>query len=115
MIKIDTYLEFRKGILFVRISGVIDKYTYKKYYDDVILTIKENGIRYVVLNLEKTENIDLKGINSLFYTYELTRNNKGCLFFTKINNIKKQIDKSHILRYVNVIENELISFDEITI
>ena len=48
MIKIDTYLEFRKGILFVRISGVIDKYTYKKYYDDVILTIKDFFLKMVL-------------------------------------------------------------------
>lgn len=116
MIKIDTCLEFRKGILFIRISGVINKDTYKQYNEKVNDIIKENGIKQVVLNLEKVTQIDLKGINSLYYTYEITINNQGELFFTNINNnIEHRIKKSHILKYVKVLENELISFSKIIV
>lgn len=116
MIKIDTCLEFRKGILFIRISGVISKDTYKQYDEKVNDVIKENGIKKVVLNLKKVTQIDLKGINSIYYTYEITANNKGELFFTNINNnIEQRIKKSHILKYVKVLENELISFSKIIV
>ena len=111
MIKINTYLEFRKGILFVRINGVITKDTSSIYSEDVNEVIKINGIKKVVLNLKKVKEIDLKGINLLFYTYELTKNNKGSLYFTNINNIKEKLDKSHLLKYVDVLENELVSFE----
>ena len=111
MIKINTCLEFRKGILFIRISGAITKDTCTKYSEDVNDLIKDNGIKNVVLNLEKVEQIDLKGINLLFYTYELAKNNKGKLYFTNINNIKERLNKSHILKYVDVLENELVSFE----
>ena len=111
MIKINTCLEFRKGILFIRISGVITKDTYKTYDEEINYIIKNNGIKDVVLNFEETNYIDLKGINLLYYTYELVRNNKGKLFFTNINNIKEKLNKSYILKYVNIIDNELESFN----
>lgn len=112
MIKIDTLFEFRKGILFIRISGEITKNNYEKY-QEIIDTIN-NGINKVVINLDKVTKIDLKGINLLFYIYELVNNNKGKLYLTKINNnINTRINKSHILKYVKVIENELFSFKEI--
>lgn len=116
MINIDTEEEYRKGILFIRIKGDITKKTQDKYYDNVITLIKNNGIRNIVLNLERVEKLDLKGINLLFYTYELTRINKGKLYFTNINtNIKKRIDRSHILRYVDVLKNELESYSKIIV
>ncbi len=116
MIKIDTFLEFRKGILFLRLNGVITKDTYQKYKDDVIDIIKNNGMRNVVINFKEIEDIDLKGINLLYYTYEIIKQNKGILYFTNINDsIIGRIEKSHILRYVKVLENELVSFDEIII
>lgn len=116
MIKIDTLFEFRKGILFVRLTGVMTKNTYQKYNDEVIKIIKENGIKNVVINLNKIYNIDLKGINLLFYTYEIIKNNKGHLILANINDlIKIQIEKSHILKYVKEVDNELVSFDEIIV
>lgn len=111
MIKINTCLEFRKGILFIRISGVITKETCDIYSEDINDLIRINGIKKVVLNLEKVKQIDLKGINLLFYTYELTKNNNGSLYFTNIDNIKERLNKSHILKYVDVLENELVSFE----
>jgi anti-anti-sigma factor len=107
VIKIDTLFEFRKGILFIRLKGVITKNTINEY-QDIIFTIKDNGFKNIVINLEKIYKIDLKGINSLFYTYEIVNKNKGKLYLTNINNlIKDRIEKSHILRYVKVLNNEL--------
>ena len=108
MIKIDTLTEFRKGVLFIRIRGVITKDIHKKYHDEIISMIKDNGIKKVVLNLNEVKRIDLKGINLLYYTYEIIKNNNGNLYFSNINkNIKKRIDSSHILRYISVLENEI--------
>lgn len=115
MIKIDTLFEFRKGVLFIRLRGVINKNTYNDY-DEIISMIKDNGIKNVVINLEKVYKMDLKGINLLFYTYEVVKQNKGILMLTNINSlIKDRIDKSHILRYVKVIEKEIDSFDKIIV
>ena len=108
----DTLFEFRKGVLFVKLKGVITKETIEKYYE-VISMIKDNGIRKVVLNLEKVYKIDLKGINMLFYTYEIINNNKGELYFSNVNdNIRFRIIRSHINRYIKLIEEEIDIFKE---
>lgn len=112
---LNIMFEFRKGVLFVRMGGVINKTTYTKYFE-VINMIVKNGIRTVVLNLENINEIDLKGINSLFYTYEVVRNNKGRLLLSNINkNINKNIVKSHILNYVNVVDNEIEVFNLVVV
>ena len=108
----DTLFEFRKGVLFVRIKGVITHET-EDNYNEVISMIKDNGIRKVVINLKKVYKIDLKGINILFYTYEIIKNNKGELIFSNINdNIIQRIKKSHINKYVKIIDEEIDIFKE---
>ena len=81
---LDILYEFRRGILFIRLKGELTKDTYLKYKNDIIFMIKENGIKNVVLNLEKIRYIDLKGINLLYYTYECLRDNHGILMLTDI-------------------------------
>jgi stage II sporulation protein AA (anti-sigma F factor antagonist) len=113
---LDIIFEFRRGILFVRMNGVLSKNTYLKYKDEVLFMIKENGIRNVVLNLENVNEIDLKGINALFYTYELVRDNNGYLMISNINkNIEKRISKSHLLKYVNTLNHEIESFSKVIV
>ena len=113
---LDILYEFRRGILFIRLEGEITKYTYLNFKHEIIMMIKEHGIRSVVLNLEKVKNIDLKGINTLFYTYESIRDNNGILMLTNINeNIEERILKSHITNYVSVIDSEIDAFEKIII
>lgn len=113
---LDILYEFRRGILFIRLEGELTKDTYLKYKNDIIFMIKENGIKNVVLNLEKIRYIDLKGINLLFFTYECLRDNHGILMLTDINSyIEDRIIKSHITRYVKTIDNELDAFEKIII
>ena len=113
---LDIIFEFRRGILFIRMNGVLTRETYLKYNDEVLLMIKTNGIRSVVLNLDNIYEIDLKGINMLFYTYELVRDNNGYLMLSNINeNIKTKIIKSHLLRYVTALEREIDSFSKIIV
>ena len=111
---LNIIFEFRRGILFVRLNGVLDKTTCIKYKNEVLYMIKENGIKNVVLNLRNLEKIDLKGINLLFYTYELARYNNGRLILSNINElIYKKINNSHLLKYINTIDNEIESFEVI--
>ena len=68
--------EFRKGILFVRLKGDLNKDTVYKLNKKVTNVVKENGIRNIVFNFERLKSIDIKGINSIFYNYELCKKNK---------------------------------------
>ena len=49
MLKIN--LEYRKGILFVRLKGDLTKYTYQSLETYLIPVINKHGIKYLVYNL----------------------------------------------------------------
>ena len=56
MLKIN--MEFRKGILFVRLKGELNKYTYKGLNDYLSPIIEEQGIKYLVINLACLNKMD---------------------------------------------------------
>ena len=59
----ETNIEYKKGVLFVRISGSLDKTNSNKLRKDVIPLILENGFKYVVLNLNNVDVLDNYGID----------------------------------------------------
>lgn len=82
MLKIN--MEFRKGILFIRLKGDLTKLTYQSLNDYLIPIIYNNGIKYVVYNLEKINNLDCFGRLSLKEGYTATKRNNGtCLICGK--------------------------------
>ena len=100
--------EFREGILFVRLKGHLNKDTIDKLNKRVTNVIKENGIRNVVFNFSKLKSIDIKGINTIFYNYELCKKNKGrSLLCGNNDNIRSRLKKSRLINYVYEISDEL--------
>ena len=100
--------EFRKGILFVRLKGHLNKDTVSKLNKRVTNIVKENGIRNIVFNFTNLKSIDIKGINAIFYNYELCKNNEGISMFCGSNEkIKDKLKKSRLINYVYEIKDEL--------
>lgn len=100
--------EFRKGILFVRLKGDLNKDTIYKLNKRVTNVVKENGIRNIVFNFERLRSIDIKGINSIFYNYELCKKNKGrSLLCGNNDKIRKKLKNSRLINYVYEISDEL--------
>lgn len=100
--------EFRKGILFVRLKGDLNKDTIYKLNKKVTNVVKESGIRNIVFNLERLKSIDLKGINTIFYNYELCKSNKGkSLLCGNNDKIRKRLKSSRLINYVYEIKDEL--------
>jgi len=100
--------EFRKGILFVRLKGHLNKDTINKLNKKVTKIVKENGIRNIVFNFTNLKSIDIKGINTIFYNYELCRNNEGTSMFCGNNdNIRNKLKKSRLINYVYETKDEL--------
>ena len=100
--------EFRKGILFVRLRGHLNKDTVPKLNKRVTKIVKENGIRNIVFNFTNLKSIDIKGINSIFYNYELSKNNEGISLFCGNNdNIRNKLKKSRLFNYIYEIKDEL--------
>lgn len=114
---LDIDMEFRRGILFIRLKGELTKKTILKMNDEVTSLIKENGIKNFVFNISELNNIDMKGISSLYYNYELSKNFAGnsylCGLQSKI--VKDKIKKSHLLNYMLELNSELDALSLMTI
>ncbi len=105
MLDIDLY--FHKGILFIRLKGVLDKDTKDKLYDDVMF-IKNSGINNIVFNLSEIKKIDSEGINSLLIIYYLCKVNNGNSLICGINDfLLKEINDSKLLSYITEASDEL--------
>ena len=75
MLKIN--MEYRKGILFVRLKGDLTRYTYQCLETYLIPVINEHGIKYVVYNLEALTLMDDYGKASLKKGVAAAKHNQG--------------------------------------
>ena len=105
MLKIN--MEFRKGILFVRLKGPLTRLTYRSLNDYLIPVINNNGIRYLVYNLEAVSIIDNYGKASLKQGVDAARNNLG---EGGICNAHKYFKDEF-----NIFENELVALTKLQI
>ncbi|NLL44145.1 MAG: anti-sigma factor antagonist [Mollicutes bacterium] len=115
MLEITT--EFRKGVLFVRLSGELTKQTVDKLNKEVTSLIKDNGIRNIVFNIKDLNMIDIKGINALLYNYELSKANNGKVCVCGIKNplVSQRIRNSRLLKYMYESSDELGAFNIINL
>ena len=78
-------VEFRKGVLFVRLDGTIENDNYLKSINNLIESI---GIKYIVLNIENIKFVDVNSINHIInYNKEILKKNKHLLICD--NNINR--------------------------
>jgi stage II sporulation protein AA (anti-sigma F factor antagonist) len=115
MLKVET--EYRKGILFIRLEGILDKNTSFKLNKEVGSIIDKMGIRYIVFNVENITSIDINGVNALLNQYKLVTNNKGKILVCGLKNnvIPNNAYKSKLLKYIDEINNELSAFEIINL
>lgn len=105
---LNVVTEFRKGILFVRLRGHLNKDTVNKLNKKVTNVVKDNGIRNIVFNFSNLKSIDIKGINAILYNYELCKSNNGISFMCGNNdNIRKKLKKTRLINYVYETTDEM--------
>lgn len=81
---IDYNTEFTKGVLFVRLFGVLNRFNKEDIEDDIFEIIKEGGIRYLVFN---TENLEIEEDTDLFLNCDiLLKENDGKMLLCGNNN-----------------------------
>ena len=102
MLKIE--FEYKKGILFARLKGILNEKNSYKINNYLIPVIEKHNIKYLVYNFEYLSDIKESGINAIINSKCILKRNNGKLFFsninkdlkTKISLIKcKKIDKEY--------------------
>ena len=108
-------MEFRKGILFIRLIGMLTNKTVPKLEREVTDLIFENGIRNVVFNVEQLSEIDMEGIHALLRNYEICNQYHGVTLLCGLEQtlIKNRIEDSMLLHYMDTTATELTAFDVI--
>ena len=83
-------MEFRKGILFIRLQGKLNRYTVYKIEDNVIPVILKHGLKFLVINLDKLQSIDSYGIEMLIKLNELVSRWNGKTTMCSLNEYMKE-------------------------
>ena len=90
-------MEFRKGILFIRLQGKLNRYTVYKIEDNVIPVILKHGLKFLVINLDKLQSIDSYGIEMLIKLNELVSRWNGKTTMCSLNKyMKENINNSEL-------------------
>lgn len=114
MLNID--LEYKRGILFLRLDGILNKNTNFILEDALKNVLYKAGIRYLLINFEKLNEIDQRGIETIINSYHLYLENYGKLMICGYNDkIRMNIEKSNLLKYAFNISNEISAFNIINI
>ena len=101
MLKIS--YEFRKGIFFLRLIGDLSNKSYKEKEEEIKELLIDNKFKYIVINTNYLERIDLDGLNYITKIYYITRENKSNLVICdKFNIFNRLLNKN-----VPSIKNEL--------
>ena len=100
-------MEFRKGVLFVRLYGILNKDTVDTFEKEVKEVIIKSGIKYVVLNISNLREIKESGIKEIQSLRKILKKTSGefFLFGGEIKELKTLVN----------LENELNVFERVVI
>ena len=97
-------IEYSKGVLFVRLSGKLDRTSSYKINNYLVPVILKQKIKYLVYNFDNLTDFDEDGKDALLNTQNAIQNNKGKLYLCDVkNSLIKKLNKIHIKQT----ENEL--------
>ena len=105
MLKIN--MEFRKGVLFIRLYGILCSKTTDIFNTKVKEVIINSGIKYVVLNIGSLDYISSVGIKKIKELKKTVNKMDGDFFLSggSIKELKKMVN----------LENELKVFERVVI
>ena len=100
-------MEFRKGVLFVRLYGDFNDQSLDTFNKEVKEVIIESGIKYVVLNVENLNSITNEGVTEIKRLRKIIKKMDGefFLFGGEVKELKKLVN----------LENELKVFERVAI
>jgi anti-anti-sigma factor len=114
---LDIDMEFRKGILFVRLIGDFSFNNCPKFNNKLKKLVEGNNVKFITFNLSELKNIDLEGINTILeYDKALSKiNGKALICGVESDLIKSRMCKSKILYSISETKDELEAINYINL
>ena len=92
--------------MYVKLKGELTKDTVDKLDRKVTMKIKKMDCCDLIYNVSDLKVIDYKGVNKLFYNYEIVNEKNGkVLLYGNNLNISKLLKKSRLLNYICELKN----------
>ena len=88
MLKVD--MEYEKGILYVRLKGVLDRKVCYKINNYVVPVVLKHKVKYLVFNLYELEGIDESGMDALLNVKCAIRTNKGKICLCEVSDFLRE-------------------------
>jgi len=85
MLKMD--LEYKSGVLFIRLEGNLIRKTNYKINNYILPVIIKHQIKYVIYNLKNLKNIDESGIDAILNTKCKIKKNRGIIYLCEVSDI----------------------------
>lgn len=106
---LDINMEFRKGILFVRLNGDFSADNCKILDKQLMPLISNNEIRFITFNITGLDNIDLNGINTILKYNKLLSKINGKATICGVDNdvVKVRVHNSKVPYYMFETSDEL--------
>ena len=93
---LEINFEFRKGIFFLRLIGNLNNKNYKHHEEKLKNLITVNKFKYIVINTNYLEKVDLDGLNYLLEVFYITKMNESNLVICDKNKIFKRLLNNNI-------------------
>ena len=113
---LDINLEFIRGMLFIRLEGILDINTIPKLNECFNKMIHKNGIKFFILNLESLEKVDDEGLKTIIDKYfDITLHDGKLIIcgYNKKYNINLELE--NIFNQIEHTKNELTAVKLINI
>ena len=110
---LDIDMKFKHGILIVKLRGILNKTTVHLLEKNLEETIKNNGIKYVLLNLKHLKKIDDFGLKAIESSYKEIIKNKGKLIICGANKVFK--DNEILTDNLYQVSEEIAAYEMINI
>ena len=94
MLKLN--FEFRKGVFFIRLIGELNSITYMAIEKELNELIVLNKFKYIVINTNYLERIDLDGLNYLTKVCYLTKENNSSLIICDKHSVLKTLLNNNV-------------------
>ena len=88
---LEINFEFRKGIFFMRLIGNLCNKNYYNKKEQIKNLIIYNQFKYIVINTNYIEQVDLEGLNDLLEIFYVTKESNSNLVICDKNNIFKRL------------------------
>ena len=96
-----------RGVLFVRLSGVLNKINTEKLNEEVVNFQKKAGIKNIVFNLSELEDIDKDGKYALVNSFNICKHHQGQSFICLENNVNIKEKLKDCFQKNEVVADEL--------